>query len=72
MDRAKGMTHCRLSSEHRSERAQEHRAAMTTEGFYRKLAFLACCTFTAQGCEPPQGIGPLPATGETRCSVSLL
>ena len=66
------MTHCRPRSEHRSERAQELRATMTSRG----LAIRASRSFftlrsATQGCRSPQGTSPLPATREARFSVTF-
>ena len=45
---------------------------MTYRGFGYEFAVLLAIRFTTQVCGPPQGAGPLPATGEARCSVVLL
>jgi len=70
MDPEKATTQRGARSEHRSERAQERRAAMTSRELGYELAFLPRPTLRHKHCRPFRGTDPLPATGEARTSLT--
>ena len=65
--RGKIITPRKPRSKPRSERAQERKSPLTHKVLAYKVALFSRLHFTTSICRPPQGTGPLPATGET-CS----
>jgi hypothetical protein len=71
MNRGKSTPDGEPRSEHRSERAQERRAPLTSRGLAISSRFFLTLRFGTPIRRPPQGRDLLPATGEARFLVTF-